>query len=255
MKRTIKAISYRLFIIALGIGALSSCISDKDSPGFEFMPDMYRSPAVEPYVDYGWIKDREKTEYTTVQSAKVPPVYTIPYHGNAEGWEMYLPYHRRASKFASKTHNLFPQDGWLLSDDAMGDYFTSAEDVNPIVLTAENQEAIFKEGKRLYDINCIHCHGEKGDGKGQIVENGSYAGVPNYKNLQSLKDGQLFYSIYYGKGMMGAHAMQLNNKEIWTLVHYINKFRIDNYGTEGAGNPVEATDSTTVSDETAEIVK
>ena len=32
---------------------LASCGGEKDSPGIEYMPDMYRSPAVEAYVDYG----------------------------------------------------------------------------------------------------------------------------------------------------------------------------------------------------------
>jgi len=45
-----------------------------------------------------------------------------------------------------------------------------------------------------------------------------------------LSYGQLFYSIYYGKGMMGAHGPILNKKEIWTLVHYIRKFQDANYG-------------------------
>ena len=40
-------------------GSMSSCSSDPDSPGKEYMPDMYRSPAIEPYVDYGEIRGRE----------------------------------------------------------------------------------------------------------------------------------------------------------------------------------------------------
>jgi hypothetical protein len=63
-----------------------------------------------------------------------------------------------------------------------------------------------------------------------MVKSGAYAGVPDYKNLKDLGDGQVFYSIYYGKGAMGAHAMMLDKEEIWTLVHYVNKFRFDNYG-------------------------
>ena len=43
---------------------------------------------------------------------------------------------------------------------------------------------------------------DKGDGKGPMVESGAYVGVPDYANLTNLGDGQIFYSIYYGKGMM-----------------------------------------------------
>jgi hypothetical protein len=32
---------------------LASCGGDPNSPGVEYMPDMYRSPAMEAYVDFG----------------------------------------------------------------------------------------------------------------------------------------------------------------------------------------------------------
>ena len=38
--------------IALGAMLLASCAAD-NGPGIEYMPDMYRGPAVEAYVDYG----------------------------------------------------------------------------------------------------------------------------------------------------------------------------------------------------------
>jgi hypothetical protein len=63
-----------------------------------------------------------------------------------------------------------------------------------------------------------------------MVASGAYSGVPDYANLTNLSDGQLFYSIYYGKGAMGAHGSTLNKKEIWTLVHYIRKFQNPEYG-------------------------
>ncbi|MEN9445706.1 MAG: hypothetical protein RL728_218, partial [Bacteroidota bacterium] len=35
---------------------LFSCTSNPDSAGLEYMPDMYRSPAIEAYVDYGEVR-------------------------------------------------------------------------------------------------------------------------------------------------------------------------------------------------------
>lgn len=253
MKKNMKAISTKILVLTFGIGALTSCISDKDSPGLDFMPDMYRSPAIEPYVDYGWIKDRTVVELTMKQSAKHPPMHTVPYHGDIEDLEMYLPYNRLANSFAAKTHNLMAKDGWKLSDQPGGDYFKSAEDKNPLVLTAENEKEIFDTGKKLFTINCAHCHGKEGDGKGPMVESGAYAGVPDFNNLLELKDGQVFFSIYYGKGMMGAHAPFMSNKEIWTVVHYINKLRFKDYGAGFAAGETAADEATEeVADETAE---
>ena len=249
MKKKIKAISTKALVLTFGIGTLVSCISDSDSPGLEFMPDMYRGPAIETYVDYGFVKDRTNKVLTMTASAKHPPVYTIPYQGKVEDLEMYLPYHRQANSFAPVTHGLQAKHGWNLSSEAGGDYFKAAEDKNPIQLTEENEKAIFDQGKKLFAINCAHCHGAKGDGKGPMVESGAYMGVPDFANLKDLSDGQVFFSIYYGKGMMGAHAPLLKNKEIWTVVHYINKLRLDDYGV---GTVVEEVVSDSTNVETAE---
>lgn len=243
MRKKIKAISIKTIVLTFGAGVLFSCSMDVDSPGLEYMPDMYRSPAIEPYVDYGWIKEQTNVELTKQESAMHPPIHTVAYRGNVAEEDMvfYLPYTRRASKFAPTTHNLLAKDGWNIGTTAEGDYYISAADKNPIKLTPENEKAVFEGGKKLYAINCAHCHGEKGDGNGPMVESGAYAGVPDYKNLSTVADGQMFYAIYYGKGMMGSHANLLSTKEIWTLVHYVDKLRYDNYGSS-------ASDSTNVSD-------
>src|SRR5690554_4428422 len=239
MKKKIKAITSKVLIFTLGLGTLVSCISDPDSPGLEFMPDMYRSPAIETYVDYGFVKDRTNKELTLKASAKHPPINTIPYHGKVEDLELYLPYKRKANSFANKTHGLKAEDGWNLSTEAGGDYFKAAEDKNPIKLTTENEKQILNHGKELYSINCAHCHGDKGDGKGPMVESGAYLGVPDFNNLKELPDGQVFFSIYYGKGMMGAHAPLLTKKEIWTVVHHINEFRFEDYGADYSNSQPE----------------
>lgn len=231
MKKRFKAISQLVVVFATGLITLSSCVSNPDSSGLEYTPDMYRSPAIEPYVDYGQIKGDINDSLKVLQSSLRPPHETIPYFGtNSEYVSMMLPYHRKASSAANVSHGLYQNEGWRLSDSVNAEYDNAKTDKNPIVLTAENSEEIFKEGKRIYSSKCQHCHGEKGDGQGQMMVNGTYAGVPDYKNLKDLGDGQVFYSIYYGKGAMGAHSMMLNKKEIWTLVHYVNKFRFDDYG-------------------------
>ena len=63
-----------------------------------------------------------------------------------------------------------------------------------------------------------------------MVASGAYVGVPAYATLTALSDGQIYYSIYYGKNMMGAHNSLVSKKEIWTLVHYVRQFQDANYG-------------------------
>ncbi|MBB79081.1 MAG: hypothetical protein CL844_08790 [Crocinitomicaceae bacterium] len=203
-----------------------SCSSDPDSPGLEYMPDMYRSPAIEPYVDYAEIRGRENKEIKLKRSAKRPPYGSIPYVGtDSSTVSIMMPYNRKAHISMKTTHGMYDDD---LSE--INQYDLAVSDKNPLKLTLENSTKIFEEGKQLFNSNCAHCHGKKGDGNGPMVKSGAYAGVPNYSNLTNLGDGQIFYSIYYGKGMMGAHSSLLNKKEIWTLVHYVRKFQDPDYG-------------------------
>ena len=203
-----------------------SCSSDPDSPGVEYMPDMYRSPAIEPYVDYGEIRGRENKEIKLKRSAKKPPFGTIPYVGtDSSTVSIMMPYARKAHVSMKVTHGMYDAD---LTE--INEYDLAVSDKNPLELSIENNAKIFEEGKQLFNSNCAHCHGKKGDGNGPMVKSGAYAGVPNYSNLTNLGDGQIFYSIYYGKGMMGAHNSLLSKKEIWTLVHYVRKFQYPDYG-------------------------
>jgi mono/diheme cytochrome c family protein len=242
MKIKFKALA-SLAILSMSIFGLGSCTADADSSGLEYMPDMYRSPAIEPYVDYGEIRGRENSEAKMKISALTPPMGTVPYFGkDSAEVHLLLPYFRKANIAFRETHGLYGADLTLLNE-----YDLAVADKNPLKLTAANSEEMFKQGKELYAAMCQHCHSEKGDGNGPMVLSGAYAGVPSYADRASLSDGQMFYSIYYGKGAMGAHSSQLNKKEIWTLVHYIRRFQNADYGkfsATGVAMTTVAADST-----------
>jgi len=212
----------------------AACSSDPDSAGLEYMPDMYRSPAIEPYVDYGEVRGTIDENKKMEMSARLTPRYTIPYYGtDSETVAMMLPYRRLPGKDFAKSHGLY---GAVLSNNADADYEykLSAMDMNPIKFTSQEQaDQVLAAGKALYQANCNHCHGEKGDGQGPMVTAGSFSGAANLKGL-TIAEGQMFYSIYYGKGAMGAHASMLNKKEIWTVIHHIRKLQDDTYGKMGA---------------------
>lgn len=226
MKVKFKAFA-QLSVVAI---LATACTSDPDSAGLEYMPDMYRSPAIEAYVDYAEFGGQTYKELTMKLSAMTPPKHTIPYYGTDSSLvRMMLPYHRRPSAAFALSHGLFGAD-FSTNADGNYEYMMAATDVNPIKLTSTEQaEEVFTKGKQLFQANCAHCHGEKGDGNGPMMLSGAFTGVPDYKTL-AIAEGQMFYSIYYGKGAMGAHASMVNKKEIWTLVHYVRRFQDANYG-------------------------
>lgn len=218
---------------------MTSCTTDPDSPGVEYMPDMYRSPAVEAYVDYGFIRETENPELKVKLSSKVPPKNTIAYHADPQEAAVFMPYNRPAPNGFDKTHGLY---GWDIQKKGdQNPYEAAAQDKNPININQENADQILSEAEELYVKFCTHCHGEEGKGKGSIGSAG-LLNVPAYNSgsVKDLKEGQVFFSITYGKGAMGAHAMMLDKEERWLLTHYVKMLQND--GTY----PFEATESAPV---------
>lgn len=183
---------------------LASCTVDPNAPGVEYMPDMYRSPAVEAYVDYGsnkhmdWTQDQKDAANVQPWMVRKPVPGTIPYTGSAEAAMFVMPY----------ALNNTPED-----------YEKSATSVfSPIKATKVNVE----KGKEIYTKMCVHCHGKEGHGDGKISENGFINGIPDYATkLKDLPEGKMYHTITYGKGLMGQHASQLNQLQRWQVISYV----------------------------------
>jgi mono/diheme cytochrome c family protein len=85
-----------------------------------------------------------------------------------------------------------------------------------------------KKGKELYDIYCGICHGNKGNGKGKLVEREKILGVPSYSDAgRAITEGSIYHVIYYGKNTMGSYANQLNENERWQVTAYVEKLKAD----------------------------
>lgn len=186
----------KLFIIAIAATATTivACSDVKRTPGTIYMPDMAYSRAYETYGDHSNLTEKG-IHYTA-----------MPVEGTmARGVE--LPFH--------------------IAKDVAGDttnYYASRQVPNPI---DSMSEADTKEAERLYQINCGICHGSKLDGNGPLWKDGDgpYKAAP--KNLIAdpavsiMPEGQMFYSVTYGKNMMGAYASQLSRKQRWMVIKFI----------------------------------
>jgi mono/diheme cytochrome c family protein len=172
-----------------------SCSDVKRTPGRVYMPDMAYSRAYETYADH------EQPGLKGISYNNMPVAGTV-----ARGEEM--PFH-------------------LTKDATPGDstnYVASKQVKSPIdSLTATDAT----EAERLYMINCGICHGTKLDGNGPLYNDGKgpYSAAP--KNLVAdavvsvMPEGQMFYSVTYGKNMMGSYASQLSRKQRWMVIRYI----------------------------------
>lgn len=171
-------------LLALVMVAMVSC-GDPQSPGVEYMPDMYRSPALEPYAGNG--------HYSDSMASRLPVEGTIPTQLD------YLPYG------IPETNEGYEMAGTLLK--------------NPLPASKE----IVAEGAVIYTKYCIHCHGAAGMGDGATVTAGGHPPPPAYNSaaLKNLPEGKMFHTITYGKNLMGSHASQLNNEERWKVIRYV----------------------------------
>lgn len=90
------------------------------------------------------------------------------------------------------------------------------------------------EGKRLFDIYCAICHGEKLDGQGPLFTSGKFASMP--ANLLggdyylNLAPGMIYHTIEYGKNMMGSYYSQLDERQRWEVIAYVKKMQDDKKG-------------------------
>jgi mono/diheme cytochrome c family protein len=94
--------------------------------------------------------------------------------------------------------------------------------VNPVKATPASQV----QAKKMYGYDCAICHGEKGDGKGEIAAEQK----PPLKDwtdpaaLKDITDGELFYVIKNGKGTMTGEGDRLKPDEMWNMVVYVRTF-------------------------------
>jgi mono/diheme cytochrome c family protein len=114
-----------------------------------------------------------------------------------------------------------------LAMDKVGDtanYFASKLVPNPIDTLSAKE---LTEAERLYLINCGICHGTKLDGNGPLYKGGDGpypvkpATLVGDARYESMPDGQMFYSVAYGKNQMGSYASQLSKHQRWMVIKYI----------------------------------
>ena len=97
-----------------------------------------------------------------------------------------------------------------------------AQKGNPVKPTPES----LAKGKKTYAIDCAMCHGENGDGKGELA--------PDIKNvtdftapdaLKNRTDSDLFNVLRKGKGEMPPEGDRAKNDDIWNLVNYVRSLK------------------------------
>ena len=155
----------------------------KDSrPNYQFMPNMYEPVGYETYA--------ESDAFKNGKEGQLPVEGSIP----------------RGFK---------PFD---IENTTDGYNFAKENLMSPL----DSTQIDLAKGKELYDIYCGICHGNKGDGQGNLVKREKILGIPSYDDVgRAINEGSIYHTIYYGKNAMGSYANQLNEQERWQVVAYV----------------------------------
>ncbi len=169
--------------------ALGACNRDKNNPGYAFFPDMAYSTAYETYTPN--------------------PVF-------AEGKTMRTP----AEGTIQRDHLPYPYKAKSFDDQVKAGH----ELHNPLQASPE----LVAEGKALYDIFCISCHGPEGKGDGHLFTSKLFPAKPTSlvePYVQNKPDGEIFHIITQGSisGLMAAHGSQILPEKRWKIILYLRE--------------------------------
>jgi len=169
------------------IAVFVSSCHNNSQPNYQYMPNMYEAVSYETY--------SQSTAFKNGKEGQLPAPGTIN-----RGYEVYEYPNTTAGLEAARAGLKSPLD-------------STAVDMN--------------KAKELFEIYCAICHGNAGDGKGKLVTQGKFLGVPNYKD-RPITEGSVFHVQTYGLNAMGSYANQLNSHERWLVSAYVMKLKNGN---------------------------
>ncbi len=88
---------------------------------------------------------------------------------------------------------------------------------NPLPASEEN----LAEGKAVFEITCIVCHGPSARGDGSLTS--AYPKAPDLTldQVRGRADGWYFHRISFGIGTMPGYRHSTTVKERWQIIHYL----------------------------------
>jgi mono/diheme cytochrome c family protein len=208
-----KVIVFSLIIVAVTVAV--SCSDVQRNPGRVYMPDMAYSRAYETYAT----TEAQKADLLKrgIHFSNVPVAGTI------------------------KRGELLP---FLIEkDSAAGDTtnYVASKKVKSPLTSLDTVEA-----ERLFLVNCAICHGSKLDGNGPLYKGGDGpfpakpATLVGDAKYEAMPEGQMYYSVTYGKNKMGSYASQLNTEQRWSVIAYIKSKQAAAKGGATAAAPAPA---------------
>ena len=106
---------------------------------------------------------------------------------------------------------------------------TNFVETNPLPVNGR----LLQRGRERFNIYCSSCHGALGDGNGNNKKLGVMPAVANLqdKRIVEMADGEIFNTITFGKGLMGAHGPLVPVADRWAVVAYLRALQLSQLGS------------------------
>jgi len=202
----------------------SACLSKDNFTGREYMPDMAHSIAYEANQNTYYLFNHwgSKEDYQKFVQPRTPQDGTVAFGRSKDAVRSNSPLTYPRYAFANTEEERTKATEMITS--------------NPLKPTDKADfDKVLAQGKELYEIYCVSCHGKAGDGNGKLYELGVYPAAPaNFLSDQFLtaNDGRFYHAIMYGKNVMLSHADKLSHDERWAVIHYIRSLQGTKTGVE-----------------------
>ncbi len=110
--------------------------------------------------------------------------------------------------------------------------------VSPVPLTMES----LARGRERYDVFCIACHGQRGEGDGSVTGPNRFPAPPSLHTdeARGYTDGAMFYILTRGVGKMPPYADKLSPEDRWKVVQYVRAMQLSMNSPSAAGLPASA---------------
>jgi mono/diheme cytochrome c family protein len=176
--------SLNKIVIVLGLSVLVTSCHDTKSPNYQYFPNMYEPVGYETYAESDAFANGKEGQ-------------EVPKGAVKRGFEPY-DYPNTNEGYAAAKANL----------------------QSPLDSIGKNSE----RAAELYVIYCAICHGETGNGQGNLVKREKILGVPSYADRE-ITEGSTYHVLTYGLNSMGAYSNQLTQEERWMVSSYVMKLK------------------------------
>jgi len=200
---------FHIILILLTVAAVGAGIAGLRGrlsrvPPIEVFPDMDRQLKLRPQQANGF--------FTNGLSSQLPPAGTIA----------------RSQPIQTLNGPVYPfEDSPVNTGRVTGT--TNFVATNPLPVTG----ALLERGRDRFTIYCTACHGALADGNGITKKLGVMPAVANLqgKRIVEMADGEIFNTVTFGKGLMGAHGPMLSVEDRWAVIAYLRTLELSQLGS------------------------